>query len=201
MNKLAPTSFPIAPLIAQRWSARAIDEARPVSDEHLQIVLEAARWAPSCFGEQPWAYIVWNRYVSPEAWHRALACLTPKNQLWAKRAPILMASIADPIFRQTQKPNRWAQHDVGAASENLCLQAVELGLVAHQMGGFDQEKLKLTFNIPEPHICLAMIALGHPGDVQLLEAELREAELGPRKRKALQENFFSATWGAPISLP
>lgn len=200
MNKLAPTSLPIAPLIVQRWSARAIDEARPLSDEHLRMVLEAARWAPSCFGEQPWAYIVWNRYVSPEAWQSALACLTTKNQLWAKRAPILMASIANPTFRQTQKPNRWAEHDVGAASENLCLQAVALGLVAHQMGGFDQEKLKLAFNIPETHTCLAMIALGHPGHVQLLEAEFREAELGQRKRKPLQENFFSTAWGVPISL-
>ena len=51
--------------IARRWSGRAFDPARPVPRGQLIALLEAARWAPSCFGEQPWRYIVWDRFADP----------------------------------------------------------------------------------------------------------------------------------------
>lgn len=198
MQKPAITSAAIAPALAERWSPRAIDASRPVTHEHLLSLLEAARWAPSCFGEEPWRYIVWNRFVDAESWQRALDCLTPKNQIWAKNAPLLLLSLADPIFTKNQKPNRWAQHDTGAASENLCVQAATLGLVAHQMGGFDQDKIKRSFNIPETLTALAVIAVGHPGNPAELEADQQEKELGPRQRKPLSENFFLSGWGIPF---
>lgn len=196
MRKPAGCAVEIVPALAERWSPRAIDPNLRITREQLLSLLEAARWAPSCFGEEPWRYLIWDRSADAESWRRALECLTPKNQAWAKNAPLLFLSLADPTFAKNQKRNRWAQHDVGAASENLCVQAIALGLVAHQMGGFDEEKIKTEFGIPPELTALAVIAVGHPGDPALLDEEQRAKELGPRRRKPLAENFFLSRWGA-----
>lgn len=200
MEKPASTQIPIEPALAYRWSARAIDPQKPVSQADQLRLFEAARWAPSCFGEEPWRYLIWDRFRDEPSWRRACDCLTPKNQAWAGKAPLLMLSLADPVFAHNGKPNRWAQHDVGAASENLCVQAVALGLVSHQMAGFDAARIMQEFALPENLIPLAMIAVGHPGDPATLDADQQAKELGPRRRKPLAENFFANAWAMPLEL-
>ncbi len=198
LEKPAVTQVVIADLLARRWSPRAIDPNRPVARDHLLALLEAARWAPSCFGEQPWRYLVWDRFRDAAGWRQAFACLAEGNQVWVRHAPILLLSVATPNFGHNNKPNRWAQHDTGAASENLCLQATALGLVAHQMGGFDPDKARATFDIPADHACMAMIAVGHPGSVDALPESLRERERAPRDRKPLDHLMFEGGWGRTL---
>jgi nitroreductase len=200
LEKPAITQSPIADLIARRWSPRAIDPDRAVSREHLLALLEAARWAPSCFGDQPWRYLVWDRFRDPAGWQQAFECLAEGNQGWVKNAPVLLLSLAAPNFGHNDKPNRWAQYDAGAASENLCLQATALGLVAHQMGGFDPDQARVRFHIPADHACMAMIAVGHPGSVEALPDALRERELAPRERKPLDRIAFEGGWGQGLHL-
>lgn len=200
LEKPAVTQVAIAELIARRWSPRAIDPNRPVSREHLLALLEAARWAPSCFGDQPWCYLVWDRFRDPVGWHRAFECLAEGNQVWVQNAPLLLLAVAVLNFGHNDKPNRWAQYDTGAASENLCLQAIALGLVAHQMGGFDPDKARATFLIPADHACMAMIAVGHSGSVEALPDALRERELASRERKPLASIAFEGGWGQNLHL-
>jgi nitroreductase len=199
-TKPAKTSAPIHELIAHRWSGRAFDRARPVSREHLTSLLEAARWAPSCFNDQPWRYIVFDRFRNEAAWKRGFNCLGEWNQNWAGNAPILMISIADGSFQRTGKPNRWGPHDTGAASALLCLQATALGMMAHQMGGFDARKAHETFDIPEHYTCMAMIAVGYAAAADTLASEeLRGLERAARERRTLGECFFDGDWGRPYA--
>ena len=198
-NKTAKTQVPIYDLLAKRWSGRAYDKTKPVKREDLVVLLEAARWAPSCFGDEPWRYLVWDRHRDPAGWQQAFDCLVEGNQIWVITAPILMLSTAGSEFSRNGKPNRWGQHDTGAASENLCLQAAALGLMAHQMGGFDADKIRRAFSIPNQFTCMAMIAIGYPTDADVLnDKKLKAQELAPRTRSPLSERFFEGRWDVGV---
>lgn len=199
MKKPAITSTPIHDLIAQRWSGRAYDPARPVGPEQLVVLLEAARWAPSCYGDQPWRFIVWDRNTDAAGWQRAFDCLAPGNQGWVKNAPLLLLTVADSLFNHNGQPNRWAQYDTGAAAENFCLQAEALGLMAHQMGGFDADKARATFGVPPQFTPMAMVAVGYPADPATFSPEVAERETAPRKRRELGELFFEGVWAEPAA--
>jgi nitroreductase len=111
---------------------------------------------------------------------------------------VLMLSVARETF-ENGKPNRWAQHDTGLATENLLLEAVELGLAAHPMAGYDAERARSEFGIPEGHTPIAMIALGYPyrGRLDDLDEKLRVKELAGRERKAIGEIAFAGKWDVP----
>ena len=198
MEKPAITEHEIHEIIARRWSPRALDPSKPVSREHLHSLIDAARWAPSCYGDEPWRYIVFDRFGDESSWQKAFECLVPGNQSWCRNAPVLMISIADTLFEFNDSPNRFGQYDTGAASENLVLQAASLGLAAHQMGGYDPELARKLFSIPERYVCMSMIAVGHPASPEILEEALKEKELAERTRKPASSRFFEGTWGKPV---
>lgn len=195
-EKPAQTDYPIGELMRRRWSPRAFAEGRPVEREKMLTLLEAARWAPSCFNDQPRRFLVFDE-SDAEALERARACLSPGNA-WALKAPILMLSVARETFEKNGKPNRWAQHDTGLATENLLLEAVELGLAAHPMAGYDADRAQTEFGIPEGFTSIAMIAIGYPyrGKLDDLDEKLRSRELESRERKAIAEIAFAGKWGA-----
>ncbi len=198
--KIAQTQAEIDPLLANRWSPRSIDPDRPLSGETLTSLFEAARWAPSCFNQQPWRYLVCNKFTHRKSWDQALLTLVPGNSRWARNAPVLILACADQDSHLGNgEQNRWAAYDTGAASENLCLQASALGLAAHQMGGFDVVELRSSFAIPEGYEPLAIIAVGYPGDSESLQDWQRAKEIGPRSRLSLEEIVFSADWKQPFS--
>ena len=204
LEKPAKTSVPVNDIIARRWSGRAFDEKKKVERKQLIAILEAARWAPSCYGDQPWRYIVWVRSENEDLWRKAFDCLSPFNQAWVSRAPVLIASLAGSKFRHNGQANRWGQHDTGAASENLCLEAVSQGLMAHQMGGFDPEKLRSAFKIPAEYTPMAMIAVGWPmeeKEIRDLPAERRDSELQERERLPLKDLAFDGEWGRGVAAP
>ena len=193
MEKPADTQFPIHHLLAQRWSPRAFAE-RSVEMEKIQRLLEAARWASSCFNEQPWAFLVATNDQLAEH-NKLLRCLVEGNQVWAKRAPLLMITVAKLHFDHNEKPNRHALHDVGLAIGNLVVQATAMELVIHQMAGILPEVIRESFSLPSGYDPVTSLAIGYPGDFTTLPEEFREREQAPRSRKPLQEFVFSETWG------
>lgn len=198
LEKPAATSVPIHELMTRRWSPRAFDANKPVSRAQLAALLEAARWAPSCNGVEPWRFLVWDRTRDPEGFQRAFDCLSESNKRWVQNVPLLLLSIASPDPLSGGRPNRFTQHDTGMASVSLVLQAVALGLAAHQMAGFDAEKARAAFAIPADCTPMAMIAIGHQASPEVLDEENKKKELAARARKPLVERFFEGGWGKPM---
>ena len=194
-EKKAITSVPVNDLIARRWSGVSYDAARPVETEKLTACIEAARWALSCYGAQPWSFIICDRSRDEAAWQAALACLVEGNRDWAQNAPALILALAREHFQHNGNPNRWAQYDTGAAAISLCLQATDLGLMAHQMGGFDADEAVQSFGVPAGHTPMAMIALGYQTAREDVPTQRREREFAPRKRNPASEHFFFGAWG------
>lgn len=193
MEKTAATNHPIHDLLRRRWSPRAFAE-RPIEPATLRSLLEAARWAPSCYNEQPWHFLVAPKDNKAE-YDRMLGCLVEFNQSWAKTAPVLMISVASLRFTRNAKPNRHGHHDVGLAVENMVIQGMALGIYTHQMAGFDVGKTRQTYAIPEGYDPIAAIALGYPGDANSLPEELRKRELEPGTRKPMKNFVFTGRWG------
>jgi nitroreductase len=200
-KRKAATGVPIHDLLAQRWSTRAFDATRPVSHEQLAALLEAARWAPSCNGDEPWRYLIWDRARDAEGWQKAFDCLSEGNRKWVKNVPLLLLSCAGSIFAHNAKPNRWGQHDTGAASVCLALQGAALGLAVHQMGGFDLARARAAFGIPEEYTPMAMIAVGYQASPEVLDEETKQKELKPRSRQPLATHFYEGAWGVPVEVP
>lgn len=198
-DRPAPTTVAIHDLIKRRWSPRAFDPNRAVTHDQLKVLLEAGRWAPSCNGDEPWRYLIWDRGRDPQGWQKAFDCLSDNNKKWVKNVPLLMLSCAGSIFGATGKPNRWTQHDTGAASVSMALQAVAMGLIVHQMGGWDVDKARAAFAIPAEYTPMAMIAVGYQTNPDILDDETKAKELRPRARKPIAECFFEGGWGKGVT--
>lgn len=182
--------YPVLDLIRQRWSPVVFSED-PVEPEKLHILFEAARWAPSCYNEQPWSFIL----GIGDTHEKVLSCLVAANQEWAQNAPVLGISIARLRFEKNQKDNRHAFHDVGLAMGLLCLQAVDIGLVVHQMAGFDPEKAKEVLQIPEGHEPVAAFAIGYIGDPSKAPEKQRRRDETPSGRRSQSFFLFEGRWG------
>ena len=199
-DRSAATRVPIHELLARRWSPRAYDVNRTVSREQLAALLEAARWAPSCNGDEPWRYLIFERRRDPEGWQKAFDCLSDSNKKWVRNVPVLLLSCAGSTFEHSGKPNRYGQHDTGAASVCLALQGAAMGLAVHQMGGYDAQKARAAFQIPDAYTPMAMIAVGYQASPDVLDEETKAKELRPRSRKPLETHFFEGGWGKGVGL-
>jgi nitroreductase len=177
-------------LIRNRWSPRDYSD-RPIEPEKLRTLFEAARWAASCFNEQPWRFVVATK-ADPQAFSRILGLLSERNQQWAKTAWAIGFSAGKKTFSHNGAPHRFGLHDTGAASENLALQATALGLRAHLMGGFDAQRARQEFHVPDDFDIGAAFTVGY-----IDEANSRPPE---RTRKSLDEIVFADDWGSPARL-
>jgi nitroreductase len=192
-QKQASPDHPIHELIARRWSPYAFAD-RPVSDDDLRSLFEAARWAASSYNEQPWTYILATK-GEPDAFDRLLSCLVEGNQAWAADAPVLALGCTSLRFTRNVKPNAAAVHDLGLASATLTLEATARGLVVHQMIGILPDKSRELYLIPEGVQPVTGLAIGYAADPSTLSEKYRERDLAPRSRKPLNEFVFDGEWG------
>ena len=192
-----PTEHPVLDAIRHRWSPYRF-QPRVVEDGELLRCLEAARWSASSFNDQPWTWIVARRQDT-EGFQRMLGCLMETNQDWAANAGVLLLSVIRTSLAYNRKPNRVALHDLGQAAAHFALQATELGLQTHQMGGINRSLARQVYAIPEGQEPQTVIALGYPDSSEPgsdLEREMHRRETTPRTRKPLAEQVFTEKWGS-----
>lgn len=113
-----------------------------------------------------------------------------ESNSYAKRAPVLICAIAKKNYSDGMKYNRLHFHDLGAANENMFLEAFNQGLIMHEMGGFDVKRAIEIFGIPENYEIGVMIAIGYQDNHSVLPERFREKSHSPRERKKLSEIVF-----------
>lgn len=176
--------------IAIRRARRALDP-RDIDEAVLDRILTAARWAPSCFNNQPWRLLV----ASEET---ALAKV--KEQLsggnyWAKQSPtiVVVAAKLDDACQLSDRRD-YALFDCGLAVENMMLQAFSEGVIAHAIAGYNPEGIKAAFGIPEEYIVITLVVLGYPGPEEPLNEKHRALEHAERVRKDAGDVLFFDAW-------
>jgi nitroreductase len=172
-------------LSAQSFSARKVDIGK------LLRLLEAARWTSSYRNEQPWGFIIASR-EDPGTYERLLNCLSESNVARARHAPVLILSVVKLNFDDGQR-NPYAFHDAGKAVTNLANRAAGMGLLVHQMGGFDAASARESFQIPSGHSPVAVIAVGYADEDTSTDAG--NTDETSRVRRPLDSLVFNGRWG------
>ena len=174
--------YSIEPLILPRWSARAMS-GEPLPQSELLRIFEAARWAPSRANNQGWFFLYAHR--DTPAFAQFYSLLDEDNRGWCNRAAVLVVILSR---RSTDdgRPIRVNAFDAGTAFENLALQAKAMGLVVHPMAGFDVERTRSEFHVPDHYEVLFMVAIGHPGEIEDLPTFQQAREI-PSQRKPVSE--------------
>ena len=177
----------VAKVFVDRWSPRAFS-ADAISDADLNVILEAARWAPSAYNSQPWRFVVAKR--GEPGFDVIAGLLLEGNRIWAKDAAVLIVLVSQTHLRppgaDKDVPSYSHSFDAGAAWANLALQATKLDWRAHAMIGFDMARARMELNVPEDCRVEAAIAIGRIGDKNKLPAPLAARE-SPNPRRPLSE--------------
>ncbi len=186
----AADSPEISPIFLTRWSPRALS-GKALNRGEVEALVEAARWAPSCFNAQPWRFAY--TLAGTASFDALFATLVEGNQAWAQRAGALIAVISRRQYEHNDKPAATHSFDAGAAWMSLALQAQHMGLVSHGMQGFDNSAAREVLKVPDVYDLPALIAVGQPGEVDTLPEAYRERE-APSPRKPLTEILHTDTF-------
>jgi nitroreductase len=184
----------VEPLFLERWSPRAYDGSA-ITQNDLETIFDAARWAPSAFNYQPWRFLYAHRDSAD--WERFLALLAPFNQTWVKNAGAIVFILSDTLMAapgsDDYKPSHSHSFDAGAAWALLALQATRLGYHAHGMTGVDFDKARAELSVPERYRIEAATAIGRQGDKSVLPEALQERE-EPSGRHAVESFAFAGNF-------
>jgi nitroreductase len=176
-------------IISDRWSPVAFSD-ETLSDKQIMSLFEAARWAPSSYNAQPWRFIYGKK--GENTYDALFNLLSEGNKAWAGTAPLLVLGMAETIFPTRNTSNRFALYDTGMAVGNLLAQATSMGLLVHQMGGYDANKARDVFTLPESWEALAIMAIGYKGNPDQLAPEIAEREQKTRERSGVDTFVFRA---------
>jgi len=144
-------------VIRKRYSCRSYQE-RPIEQEKLDILFEAARLAPSARNEQDWRFVV----VTDKETKREVAETTNRPKVFEKAGVIIAAcSNSDHVMRCGQAIG---PIDIAIALEHIALQATELGLATCWIGSFYAEKVRIILGIPDDIAIIELMTVGYPAD-------------------------------------
>ena len=181
-NGRQPEAQSVGDIFIDRFSTRAFSP-EPLTQDEIDTLFEAARWAPSASNSQPWLYLYATTGPARDVLNSLLG---NNNRRWAPQAPLLMF-VAARKANAEGRPLRTSQFDAGASWMSLAVQAHIMGLRTHAMGGIKHEETHQTLGLsPDEYDVVCAIAVGWPGDSTLLpeDLELREK---PSIRKPLAE--------------
>lgn len=146
---------------ATRFSPVRYDADHSVSDDAIDVLLDAARLAPSAGNSQPWAFIVGVR--GDDVHRRLTRHLARSSAAWAPDAGVLLANLSHQYVDGTDLEfSEFARYDLGQAVAHLTFQAHVLGLAVHQFRAFDRDGVAEEFGVPAHWEVTSMAAVGLP---------------------------------------
>jgi len=156
--------------------------SKPVEEEKLSKILEAARLAPSASNRQEWRFVV----VRNEA-TKAKLSKAAKDQKFLEEAPIVIACLAATDNHLMTCGQPCYPIDVAIAIDHMTLAAVSLGLGTCWIGAFYEEEVKKILDIPKEVRVVELLCLGFPKDEQSNKKE----------RLAIEKIVFFEKWNNP----
>ena len=178
-------------IVKTRRSVREY-QSRPVKEEDIAAICEAARWAPSACNAQTWRFVaVTDRALIDRLCDEALRPVI-RNK-WLRQAPLIIVGCSQLDIVANRIGTRvtgieYYQIDLGIAMEHMVLKATELGLGTCYVGWFKEDKVKGILRIPERVRVSALLAVGYAADTPPAK----------RSRKPLSKILFSETWANPF---
>ena len=131
---------------------------KPLPEEHLKKILEAAQQAPSAGNKQPWQFVVVR---NPDIKDR-LGKIA-RNQTWISNASVIIVALAmDKKLPQIYE--KWAERDVMIAVEHMVLSAWSLGYGTCWIGAFTEEDIKDLLDIPQEMTVINLLPIGVPDE-------------------------------------
>ena len=147
------------PLLAARWSPTKFDSAHEIARGEIEVILEAARWAPSAGNSQPWAFIVARRGTAEHT--RLVRHLAGSSATWAPSASLLIANLSHRFVEETDwEFSEFSVYDLGQAVAHMSIQAQALGLHVRQFRAFDREGIAEEFAVPTHWEVTTLAAIG-----------------------------------------
>lgn len=167
-------------IIANRRSIRKFTDQK-ISREDLEVIMEAARQAPSACNSQPCNYVVFDDETAKHAFCKEVFSGIYSNTAWAEKAPVIIAivsnkgNISSRIGNMIKQTLFWVM-DAGIAGEHIMLQAQSMGIGGCWVGWFDFKKASKFLLTGSGEKVEILIALGYPGEAP-----------APRPRKDFKE--------------
>jgi nitroreductase len=175
------------PLLAGRWSPTSFDPAHEIGEDEIEVLLQAARWAPSAGNSQPWAFIVARRGSAEHA--RLVRHLAGSSATWAPSASLLVANLSHRFVEETDwEFSEFSVYDLGQAVAHMSIQAQALGLHVRQFRAFDRDGIAAEFAVPGHWEVTTLAAFGRaaPGPGRTAAQE-ESVEPPVRARRELAE--------------
>ena len=185
-------SVDVVEAIRTRRARRAL-QIKPVEDEKVEALIEAARLSASCFNNQPWRLV----FVRGEEALVGVKGAMSKGNEWTSRSPLIIAVACreQDDCRSSDRRN-YFMFDCGLAVGQIELRATELGLLAHPIAGYDPLKVKAALGIPEEYVVMTLVMCGYlGGDEALLSEKQKGWERSRPERKPTGETMFLDKWG------
>lgn len=153
--------------IATRKSVRAYLD-KPIEEEKLNAVLEAARLAPSASNRQEWRFVIVR-----EKEVRSQIAMAAGQQMFIAQAPVIIVACAETDGHLMTCGEPCYPIDVAIALDHLTLRAVELGLGTCWIGKFNADEVKKILGIPDEIKVVQLMPLGYPVEPDAIQKKRR----------------------------
>jgi len=145
--------------INRRRAYRSLDPIA-ISEETIQELGRAAILAATCFNNQPGRFV----FVTDPAVLEEMRAVMTKSNVWTLNASMIIAVFSNVEYDCRIKGRDYFLFGTGMQTAQLILRATDLGLVAHPIGGFDEEKVKTTLGIPAEMTVITLVIVGKKSD-------------------------------------